>query len=303
MSTRSLLIAVGIAASTAAAAAPSIDPQVGEHAVIQRGKPIVLSGDAVPNERLSVSFADKLQTVMADSTGRWTSTFPAHARGGPFAIKVAGASGTATAGDILIGDVWLCSGQSNMEYPLNRALNGEAEVQGAADSELRLMKVPQQLAAKPAQLFAKMPSWQRASPDSARSFSAACYFLTRDLRRTEKVPVGAIDASWGGTPIRAWMDEASVRSSGGGEAVRTIDLYRTNPTAAVRQFGSQVEAFAVASVFSVRNPAHERRVRERIRAAAAKPVASTSAPTTQETPRRIQNPPKEAGAWVAGRIP
>jgi len=237
MSTRSLLIAVGIAASTAATAAPSIDPQVGKHAVIQRGKPIVLSGDAVPNERLSVSFADKLQTVMADSTGRWTSTFPAHARGGPFAIKVAGASGTATAGDILIGDVWLCSGQSNMEYPLNRALNGEAEVQGAADSELRLMKVPQQLAAKPAQLFAKMPSWQRASPDSARSFSAACYFLTRDLRRTEKVPVGAIDASWGGTPIRAWMDEASVRSSGGGEAVRTIDLYRTNPTAAVRQFG------------------------------------------------------------------
>jgi sialate O-acetylesterase len=122
---------------------------------------------------------------------------------------------------------------------LRRALNGEGETNGAEDAGLRLMKVPQQVAPSPAAHFAKVPSWKPATPDSAKDFSAACYFLTRDLRKTEKVPIGAIDDTWGGTPIRAWMDEASVRSSGGGAAADVVDLYRKNPTAAVRQFGSE----------------------------------------------------------------
>lgn len=235
MSVRSLLILSALLASSATAA-PTIDPQFGSHAVIQRGRPILLSGQAAPNEHVAISFAGEQQTATADSSGRWRAAFPAHAAGGPFSIQLNGAT---AAEDVDVGDVWLCSGQSNMEYPLRRALNGDAEVQGANDPELRLMKVGQQLASTPQRAFAKPPAWQPATPDSAKDFSAACYFLVRELRGSEKVPVGAIDDSWGGTPIRAWMDEPAVASSGGADVAHIVDLYRSNPTAAVRQFGDQ----------------------------------------------------------------
>jgi len=238
MSARSLLILLASTAS-AAAATPTIDPQFGDHAVIQRDRQIILSGDAAPGQAVTVSFAGVQQSATADRAGRWNATFPARPAGGPYSIQVSAPDGSASAEDVMVGDVWLCSGQSNMEYPLRRALNGEGEAQGADDQDLRLMKVPQQVAPSPALRFAKVPAWHRATPDSAKDFSAACYFLTRDLRKTEKVPIGAIDDTWGGTPIRAWMHEASVRSSGGGAAADVVDLYRKNPTAAVRQFGDQ----------------------------------------------------------------
>jgi sialate O-acetylesterase len=143
----------------------------------------------------------------------------------------------------MVGDVWLCSGQSNMEYPLRRALNGDGEVQSAADPDLRLMKVQEQLADSPQSTFAKAPGWQRSAPDTARDFSAACFFMVRDLRKTEKVPIGAIDDTWGGTPIRAWMSEPAARSSGNAEGADLLDLYRRNPTQAIRRFGDQWDAW------------------------------------------------------------
>jgi len=235
VSARALLIPVALLASSAAAS-PTLDPQFGTHAVIQRDRPIILSGEAAPRERLSVSFAGERTSATASAAGRWRAVFPARGAGGPYSIALNGAT---AADDVAVGDVWLCSGQSNMEYPLRRALNGDAEVQGASDPQLRLMKVEQQLAGEPAARFAKRPSWKAASPDSAKDFSAACYFMVRELRASEKVPVGAIDDSWGGTPIRAWMDEAAVRSSGGADVAEVVDLYRTNPAAAVRQFGGE----------------------------------------------------------------
>ena len=236
---RSLLIIAGFAAS-GAVAAPTIDPQFGDHAVIQRGKPVLLSGAAAPGERVTVSFAGG--TEDGDCRARTADgrrNFRRGQRVDRFRSRSPRRAAQRSRRMSLIGDVWLCSGQSNMEYPLRRALNGDGEAQGADDPDLRLMKVPQQVAASPSLRFAKPPAWNRATPDSAKDFSAACYFLTRDLRRTEKVPVGAIDDSWGGTPIRAWMDEASVRASGGGAAADVVDLYRRNPTAAVRQFGAE----------------------------------------------------------------
>ena len=238
MPARPLLIVSALLASSAVAA-PVIDPQFGTHAVIQRGKPIVLSGSASPNERLRVSFAGEEKGVTANAVGRWSASFAPRPAGGPFTIAVSGSSGQATAQDVAVGDVWLCSGQSNMEYPLRRALNGDGEVQDSADGELRVMKVPQQLAGEPRQSFEKAPAWRRAAPDSVRDFSAACYFLARDLRRTEKVPIGAIDDSWGGTPIRAWMDEAAVRAGGNGDAADLVELHRRDPAAATAKFGEQ----------------------------------------------------------------
>lgn len=235
---RLLLVLSGLLGS-AAMGAPTIDPQYSDHAVIQRGKPILLSGDATPNSRVAVTFAGMEQAVTADSAGRWQASFAARQAGGPYSIVAAASDGAANASDVKIGDVWLCSGQSNMEFPVKRALNGEAEADAAEDADLRLMKVAQQLSGEPATRFAKIPSWQPATPASVRDFSAACYFLTRELRESEKVPIGAIDDSWGGTPIRAWMAQASVAASGGAEAAAIVDLHRSNPTEAVRRFGEE----------------------------------------------------------------
>jgi len=235
MSARASLILVGLL-SSAAAAAPAIHPQYGSHAVIQRDKPILLSGTATPGERVSVDFAGTTSTAVADRSGKWSATFPARSAGGPYSISVHGADATASADDIMIGDVWLCSGQSNMEYPVRRALNSDGEVQTAGDSDLRLFKIPQQVADVPQAEFAKPPQWRVTSPDSVKDFSAACYFMTRELRTSQHVPIGAIDDSWGATPIRQWMDEASVRASGEGEVADLVALARTNPSLALRTF-------------------------------------------------------------------
>jgi sialate O-acetylesterase len=238
MSARPLLI-ISALLSSSALAAPTIDPQFGDHAVIQRGKPILISGLAAPSERLTIAFDGVQKTMKADAGGRWQAEFPAHAAGANLSIKVTGASGSAISGDIAIGDVWLCSGQSNMEYPTRRALNSDGEVQNASDPELRLMKVPQQLAETPRRNFAQPPSWQRTSPDSVKDFSAACYFMTRELRGIEKVPIGAIDDTWGGTPIRQWMDIASVRAGGESAMADIVEAYATNPALANKRFAQQ----------------------------------------------------------------
>lgn len=236
MSARASLILLSLIAS-AAWAAPTIDPQFGSHAVIQRSKPILLTGAAAPAEHVTINFAGAITSAIADRAGKWRANFPARAAGGPYTISVTGAEGTsASAGDVMVGDVWLCSGQSNMEYPLRRALNSDGEVQTANDTDLRLFKVPQQVADDPKAQFAKPPQWQVTTPDSAKDFSAACYFMTRELRTAEQVPIGAIDDTWGATPVRQWMDEASVRAGGEGAVADLVHLERAKPTQALRAF-------------------------------------------------------------------
>ena len=236
MSARSPLILAALLASTAASGAPTLDPQYGAHAVVQRDRPVLLIGTAAPNERVTVSFAGANASAVADRTGRWRASLPAHAAGGPFAIQVTAPSGTTTADDVMVGDVWLCSGQSNMEYPIPRAMGYDIP-QANADPQLRLMKVQHQLSPTAQTAFAKPPEWLVSDP-SVKDFSAACFFMVHELRDSEKVPIGAIDDSWGGTPIRAWMDNAAVRASGGADAAAVVDAYRRDPIAGTRQFGN-----------------------------------------------------------------
>ncbi|MBV9528456.1 sialate O-acetylesterase [Sphingomonas sp.] len=238
MPARPALILTVLLASSAMAA-PTIDPQFSTHAVIQRGKPVLLSGTTEPGGVVMVTFADQTQAAKADGKGRWQAEFPARDAGQNLRLSVSGADGSASSTDLAFGDVWLCSGQSNMEYPLRRALNGDGEVASAKDDDLRLMKVHTQLSDDPRTGFATAPTWQRSTPDSARDFSATCTFMVRDFRATEKVPIGAIDDTWGGTPIRAWMSEGAARTSGNAAPAALLDLYRTDPAAAIARFGAE----------------------------------------------------------------
>jgi sialate O-acetylesterase len=236
---RRLAFVLLLGTCSAANAVPQLGSPLSDHVVLQRDKPIPVWGTAFPKEAVTVTLGEASRSTKADAKGRWRVDLPVMQAGGPFVLTASSSSGSAKADDVLIGDVWLCSGQSNMEFPVRRALNGEGEAQAANDPQLRLIKIPQQLSETPQADLQKPAAWQAATPDSVSGFSAACYFMVRDLRASQKVPIGAIDDSWGGTPIRAWMDEASVSASGGGELARLAASHRASPTTATRQFGEK----------------------------------------------------------------
>jgi len=237
---RSRLIAFALSSLTAspALAVPQLSAPYTDHAVLQRGRPLIIEGQAAAGERLTVSLAGHGTPARADRTGHWSAQLPPLPAGGPYELAVTGANGAVLkAGDIMVGDVWLCSGQSNMELPLSRSINGAAEVEAATDPQLRLLKVPQRpsLTAEP---LANVVAWQASTPKSAANFSAACTFMGRQFRDRDKdVAVGLIDSTWGGTAIRSWMPEAAVRATGGATDADVVALYRRDPAAAARKFG------------------------------------------------------------------
>ncbi|HUG45320.1 MAG TPA: sialate O-acetylesterase [Sphingomicrobium sp.] len=234
---RGAALAALLATSAIASAAPRLDSVFSDNAVIQREQSIHVTGEADPGEALTVTIGGQERRVTADASGRWIAAFQPMEAGGPHRLTVTAKGGAAqVASNILVGDVWLCSGQSNMEWPVRRSLNGEAEAQQAKDDEVRLLTIPHKTALERRQAFEERPAWQPLSPESAAEFSAACYFMARDLRKSVKVPFGLIDASWGGTRIRPWMDEAAARASGSGRDVGLLALYRSDPSAAARNF-------------------------------------------------------------------
>jgi sialate O-acetylesterase len=239
MRTGACLIVATALMGASAQGAPRLHPLFSDHAVMQRGRPIAVWGTADPGERVTVSLGAASRATAAGRDGRWRVDLPQMEAGGPYRLEAAGQGGDrATAEDVLIGDVWLCSGQSNMEFPVSRALNGEAEAAAASDPQLRILTVPQKTAAAPAVGFGAAVAWAAASPEAIKDFSAACYFMVRDLRSSERVPIGAVAASWGGTAIRSWMDDESSRAAGGEDAV-LLELYCRDPAAANRRFGER----------------------------------------------------------------
>jgi sialate O-acetylesterase len=235
MSARRLLIAVLLSTSAAAGAVPRLDPTFSDHAVLQRGQRIQLTGTGAAGEALKIRFSGQDRSVRIDRTGHWLVAYPPMASGSGLSIEVRAPSGSASASDIAIGDVWLCSGQSNMEFPVSRALNGDGEANAAHDPDLRLLMIPKQAVTSPATRFSGPVAWQVAKPSSVAPFSAACYFMARKLRTDRHVPVGLIDASWGGTAIRSWIDLAT-NSVGGGEEMALLRLYQSDPVAANARF-------------------------------------------------------------------
>ena len=215
-----------------------LHPLFQDHAVLQRGQPIPVWGDADPGASLAVTFAGHTVTARAEADGHWHATLPATAAGGPYSLTVRAGQVTQVARDLLIGDVWLCSGQSNMELPVRRALDADSEIASAAHPDIRLFTVPKAAAVTPQQGFAGPVSWQPASPDSVRDFSAACFYFARELKKTVNVPMGLIQSAWGGSRIEAWTSADALRAQGGmDEALDVLALHAHDPAAANARWG------------------------------------------------------------------
>jgi sialate O-acetylesterase len=231
--------ALATAAAVPALAEPALGPLFTDHAVLQRERPIPVWGTADPGEAVTVTLGETKATAWADRSGNWRAELPAMEAGGPYRLKVTGVNGSAAvANDILIGDVWLCSGQSNMEWPVSQSL-GEGLAAAPADPKLRLFTVPRKAAETPQAELDAGP-WQVAGPATVPSFSAACFFMIRDLRASEQVPIGAIHASWGGTQIRAWMSADSIAALGD-EDSRLFALRQSDPASSNARLGQEWE--------------------------------------------------------------
>ena len=206
--------AAAITAATAVHAEVTLPRLFSDNCVLQGGQPIPVYGTAEPDEKITVTFRNQKQTVTADATGAWkTNLKPEAASETPATLMVSGAKNTVTVKGVLVGEVWICSGQSNMEWPLSAAANGKEAVQASADPGIRMFTVPKRTLAKPASDL-NAGQWQAAAPDTAGGFSAVGYFFAKALREARHVPIGMIHTSWGGTRIQAWMSRPTLKAAG-----------------------------------------------------------------------------------------
>lgn len=184
-----------------------------DHAVLQRDRPIAVWGKAASAETLVVTFGDHSASAQADDKGDWKTTLPAISAGGPYTLSVRGSSGAAQhANDVLVGDVYLCSGQSNMGMQVSRSADSYNEVANSANDSIRMMNVGLAIHTAPLDEFPRPVKWQPASPATVPEFSAACFFFARELQKSVKVPLGLINSAWGGSKIEAWMSDRALRS-------------------------------------------------------------------------------------------
>jgi len=181
---------------------------VSDGMVLQRNQKLNLWGKADVGEKVEVNFLNKKYTTTADATGNWKITLPQQKAGGPYIMTI----NEITLKDILIGDVWLASGQSNMELPMRRLTPLYAdEIKNANNQNIRFFTVPQKYNFKSPQTELDGGKWEATNPQTILNFSGVAYFFAKELSQKNKVAVGIIHASLGGSPIQAWMDENSLK--------------------------------------------------------------------------------------------
>ncbi|MBL9174590.1 MAG: hypothetical protein JNL10_13720 [Verrucomicrobiales bacterium] len=186
-----------------------LHPTFSDHAVLQRGMTVPVWGTAADGEEVTVEFAGQTKKAVARN-GRWMvklNRMKASAAGAD--LKASGPTNAAVIHDVVVGEVWICSGQSNMEWPMRASFNPEADIAASANPNLRLFNVTKRRSpVVKTDLDYATHAWAAASPDSVRNFSAVGYYFGRTLEaslREKGVPVGIIHTSWGGSPAEVWM--------------------------------------------------------------------------------------------------
>jgi sialate O-acetylesterase len=207
-----------LALSLCASADVTLPALIAEHMVIQRGLPVHIWGKAAPDEAVAVTFRGETQSTKADAFGKWSVHLAPADAGGPFEMTVKG-NNTIAFNDVLVGDVWVASGQSNMEFKLRQGDNAAAEIAAAKYPKIRRTVITRKVADYPMDDAALQP-WMESTPETAPNASAVAYFFARHLQEKEGgVPMGIIESFWGGTPVEAWM---SLRAIGDDPALMPI---------------------------------------------------------------------------------
>jgi sialate O-acetylesterase len=186
--------------------------------VVQRDLPVHVWGNATPGEGVMVSFRGESRGVNADGRGHWSVYLKPGEAGGPFELTVKGTPPlggaaadvqTITLTDVLVGDVWVASGQSNMEFAMRQAATADEDLPNAANDQIRLMMVKTKASEYPLD-DVETEGWAASTPETARNFSAVGWYFAREIAQREHVPVGVIDSTWGGTVAEAWTRLAAL---------------------------------------------------------------------------------------------
>jgi len=235
----------GLTAPAFAADAALLRPMFQDHAVLQRDRPIPVYGKASPGAAVTVRLGTATAGAKAGSDGRWRATLPALPAGGPYVLEARSDGGAdQKVADVLVGDVFLCTGQSNMQLAVRAAGNAQFEMRTATDGQIRQLTIDTAASLTPRDSFAAPVSWVAASPETVGSFSASCYYFARELKKSVHVPIGLVVSAWGGSRVRDWVSEASLLRAGlYGDDLAMLDLHRTDPQAAARRWDATWEAW------------------------------------------------------------
>ncbi len=186
----------------------------GDNMVLQRDKPIPVWGWASPKEKIIVQFDNQTKTTKADRSGKWMIKLDSESAGGPYVLTIKGKN-TISFINVMLGEVWICSGQSNMEMPIEgwgKVNNYEKEIAAANYPMIRHIKIPNTVSSTPQDNIPKA-DWKICSPETAGDFTATGYFFARDLYNKLKVPIGLINSSWGGTMVETWISRQAFENS------------------------------------------------------------------------------------------
>lgn len=178
-----------------------------DNMVIQRDQPVNIWGWADKNETVEVTFNGQKKKVKAGRNGKWMAQLKAMPVGGPYSLTVKGKSNTIELNNILLGDVWICSGQSNMEWVVASSNNARAEIAAANHPNIRSFNVVKEISMEP--LNDLKGNWDVCTPATVGNFSAVGYYFARHLNQELNIPIGIINSSWGGTDIETWISPAS----------------------------------------------------------------------------------------------
>lgn len=212
-----------------------------DHMVLQQQLPLRIWGWADGGEKVTVSIGSSSESVTTPENGRWEVKLPAMtASKTPTSIKVQG-NNTVEISDVLIGEVWLCSGQSNMEWPVAACVNAKEEIAAAQYPLIRHIKVPLVPSTVPLDNF--QSGWQVCSPETAGSFTACGYFMARKLYQDLDVPVGLINSSWGGTRVEPWTPPVGFQKV---EALQDIYKSVVGRTPGTSEYRGRLEAHVKA---------------------------------------------------------
>jgi sialate O-acetylesterase len=209
------VVAFGTTISSARADV-QLHPLFTDHMVLQRATTIPVWGKADPGERVAVTLERRtpeyieasVGEAVADSAGHWKAKLPLPASFGPYTMTVEGKN-KITLSDVMLGEVWICSGQSNMEMKLRETYQPQPVIEDSANPMLRLFTVQRSAAGEP-QWSVKSTGWHECGPKSVSNFSAVGYYFGRDLQKNLNIPVGLIHTSWGGTPAQAWTSREAL---------------------------------------------------------------------------------------------
>jgi sialate O-acetylesterase len=179
------------------------------HMVIQRDLPVHVWGWSTAGEQVRVNFRGNESVTVTDELGRWSLFLPPGNAGGPFEMTVKGRN-LLTLSDVLVGDVWVASGQSNMEFEMRKAATAAVDIPKAENSRVRLMIVKKNAADYAQEDVETTAAWSASTPETAREFSAVAWYFAREIEQREKVPVGMIDSTWGGTLAESWTRLAAM---------------------------------------------------------------------------------------------